>query len=164
MCRRYILGTVGMPGGCVPGWLVIVNYCFVGFYSLEAFVTWTFWRNARALGSISYSCFVEPHLLQQKSVREAHTSPWLTISGEFFVRFHGFGFYVGVIVVIVLCQNQGNHFCLQIPRAARSLDTVRFMHRTHGLGGHAGLCDSHHGPLTTVYNHAVSYCTVVYDM
>lgn len=28
-----------MISGCVPGWLVIVNYCFVGFYSLEAFAT-----------------------------------------------------------------------------------------------------------------------------
>ena len=27
-----------MPGGCVPGWLSVVNYCFVAFYTLEAFV------------------------------------------------------------------------------------------------------------------------------
>lgn len=29
-----------MPGGCVPGWLSVINYCFVAFYTLEAFVAW----------------------------------------------------------------------------------------------------------------------------
>ncbi len=31
-----------MPGGCVPGWLSVINYCFVAFYTLEAFVAWRF--------------------------------------------------------------------------------------------------------------------------
>jgi len=28
-----------MTSGCVPGWLSVINYCFVAFYTLEAFAT-----------------------------------------------------------------------------------------------------------------------------
>ena len=36
---EMLIELARLTGGCVPGYLAVVNYCFVGFYTLEALVT-----------------------------------------------------------------------------------------------------------------------------